>query len=240
MIDRIIIPNLKRREDKWYFMLGALHHAGLNTNREDFIIRHIAHDGKDYRDDLQVRDAAIADGFDGFTRFDGRHNRLPVTNMAWFWTWNSVMRKIAEMPKGWQVLYLIDDVYPAQNYTWDRINKLAQEVLSMEGHSKFRGVQLHQDMKAHEYRPPAPLINSSVLSYGWMSRSDVALLLTPECAEMLMNVFADFQRGPKTTHNVITAVANRGCKDDNFYKGFWHTTENVFTHGSHFDTDILW
>ena len=240
MIDRIIIPNLKRREDKWYFTLGALHHAGLNVNREDFIIRHIAHDGKDYRDDIQVRDAAIADGFDGFTRFDGQHNRLPVGNMAWFWTWNSVMRKIAEMPKEWKVLYLIDDVYPAPNYTWERINKLAQEVVQMQGHGKFRGLQLHQDMRAREYRPAAPLINSSVLSYGWMSRSDVALLLNAECAEILMNVFSDFQRGPKTAHNVIMAVANRGCKDDNFYKGFWHTTENVFTHSSYFDTDIHW
>lgn len=240
MIDRIIIPNLKRREDKWHFMLGALHHAGLNINREDFIIRHIAHDGKDYRDDIQVRDAAIADGFNSFTRFDGQHNRLPATNMAWFWTWHSVMRTITEMPTGSIVLFLIDDVYPARNYTWERINNLAYDVTQIKGHGDFRGLQLHQDFEAHEYRP-IPLISSSILSYGWQSRSDVALLLTPEGAEILMNVFADFQQGPTTTHDVIQSLVNQANDNDNFYKGFWHTIENVFNHHSfYFDTDILW
>ena len=240
MIDHIIIPNLERRENKWNFMLGVLHHAGVNLKNKDLIIRHIAHDGRDYRDDLEVRDAAIADGFGYFANYDGRQNRFTATRMAWLWTWNSAMRTIAEMPSESVALFLIDDVYVSTNWRWERVNRLASEIVREKGYGKFKGLQLHQDIDAPQYRRPDILINSSILSYGWVGRSENALLLSSLGAEILMDVFASFERGPTTGHDIIEAIGARGTEDDKFYKGFWHTIENVFNDSSLFQTDIDW
>ena len=238
MIDRIIIPNLKRHDDKWYFILGVLHHAGVNLKDKDFIIRHISHDGRDYRDDFEVRDAAIADGFKYFANYDRQHDRLSATNMAWLWTWNSAMRVIAEMPNESIVLFLIDDVYVAINWRWGRIRELAHEVVHAEGHGEFKGLQLHHDIDTPEYRPSTPLMNSSGLSYGWLTYSDLALLLSPAGAEILMEVFASFKQVPNTTNDIIEAILVRGAKDDKFYKGFWHMEDSIFTHGNFFNSGI--
>ena len=240
MIDRIIIPNLRRRENKWHFLLGALHHAAVDLKEKDLIVRHIAHDGRDYQNTLEVRDAAIADGFKYFVNYDEYAHGLSTTRMAWLWTWNSAMRTIAEMPSESIALFLIDDVYPEPNWKWGRINRLAHEVVHAKGHGEFKGLQLHQDIDSTEYRPPDPLINFSILSHGWVGISESALLLAPPGAEILMEVFASFKKGPTTGHDIIKEIGVLGTKDDKFYKGFWHTIETVFNDRSFFQTDIDW
>ena len=243
MIDKVIIPNLARRDDKWNFMLGTLSQTGFDVHpHKDFIIRHVAHDGEGYDDYLQVRDAAIADGFDCFENVRAQRNKF---NMAWFWTWNSVMRAVSKMPNDWAVLYLIDDAYPRQDCNFAQINDIAYYVKELEDSGQFKGVQLHQQF--FEKSVYSPLIYNlrtlrkpgPVLAYGWGSRSDWAFLLTAECARMLMDVFSDLG-DPDTTHDIVTEVIRRGETDKNFYEGFWHIIGDVFdsSRGTLFESDI--
>ena len=232
MIDRIIIINLKRREDKWYFMLGTLASAGFDIHRKDFIIRYIAHDGKDYRDEIQVRDAAMADGFEYFAHYNGKGQKILVGQMALNWTWASGLRTIAEMPKDSMVLFLQDDRYPSPKYPADRVEQLARQAVSDREHGDFLGLMLNIQMESGEYSP------SSSLNRGWVGCGHGAFLLSPNGAAVLLNRFSTYQEGFVPLGTLVADIGKRGQYDEKFYKGFWHVGENAFYSYGFFDSDI--
>ena len=232
MIDHIIIINLKRREDKWYFMLGTLASAQFDIHKKGFIIRYIAHDVKDYRDEFQVRDAAVADGFEYFARYDGSGRKVLAGQMALNWTWASGLRTIAEMPKDSMVLFLQDDRYPSPKYPVDRVEGLAKQAVKDREHGDFLGLQLNLGMGSDEYSP------LSSLNYGWIGSGHGALLLSPSGAEILLNRFSTYQEGFVPLGTLVSDIGKRGQYDEKFYKGFWHVGENAFYSYGFFDSDI--
>ena len=67
MINYVMITNLERDLDRFYFALGRLSAVGFDISSvHNPIVRHIAHDGRDYPSEEEVREAAIADGFAEF------------------------------------------------------------------------------------------------------------------------------------------------------------------------------
>ena len=232
MIDRVIIINLKRREDKWYFMLGTLASAGFDIHKKDFIIRYIAHDGKDYRDEIQVRDAAVADGFECFARYNGKGQKMLSGEMALNWTWCNALRTITEMPKDSIVLFLVDDRYPSPKYPADRVEQLARQAVGDREHGDFLGLMLNLEMGSEEYSP------SSSLNYGWIGCGHGAFLLSPNGAAVLLNCFSAYQEGVMNLRTIVSDIAKGGQYDENFYKGFWHVGENAFFSYGFFDSDI--
>lgn len=231
MIDRIIIPNLKRREDRWYFALGALRALGFNIERENYIIRFNAHDAKDYRNTELLIEAAVDDGFAFFTRY--MEERVSPAVLAWHWTWNDIMRTIAEMPENTTVLFMIDDSYPLEAYSARRLNRIVEEARRLtEG--EFYAIQLNVSINPIKYRSPSLYLNSSMLLPGLIGHDDLAFILSPLGAKIFMNTFREIQPIPRVIHDVIETIANRGVNDDKFYKGFWHTAEHVFGNMGHF------
>ena len=232
MIDHIIIINLKRREDKWYFMLGTLASAQFDIHRKDFIKRYIAHDGKDYRDEIQVRDAAVADGFEYFARYDGSDRKVLAGQMALNWTWASGLRTIVEMPKDSMALFLQDDRYPSPKYSADRVEGLARQAVRDREHGDFLGLQLNLGMGSGEYGP------SSSLNRGWIGSGHGAFLLSPNGAAVLLNRFSAYQEGFVPLGTLVSDIGKRGRYDEKSYKGFWHVGENAFYSYGFFDSDI--
>ena len=231
MIDHVIIPNLKRREDRWYFALGALKALGFNIERENYIIRFNAHDAKGYRNAELLIQAAVDDGFAFFSRY--MEERIPPMVLAWHWTWNNIMRTIAEMPKDTTVLFMIDDLHPLQAYSEKRLNGIAEEARRLtEG--EFHAIQLCVSINPIKYRSPSSYLNSSVLLPGFIGHDDAAFILRPLCAKIFLNTFREMQPITRVIHDVVETIANRGINDDRFYKGFWHITENAFRSMGHF------
>ena len=224
MIDNILIMNLERREDKWWFALGELHALdfpfyGDKTLWGDTIIRYIAHDGLDYPDAEAVHRAAVADGFPYFEKFRMEH----PNPAAWHWTFASALRHIREMDT--TTLLLIDDFFPIQGWTFRRLCKLIEEASGeRESHGEFRGLQLCHSNKAQERRSPY-LPHTSMLAKGFAGRADFATVLTGAGADMMLKVhseppfdFPDWN---------FQEVARRGIVDPYYSEGLWHTLDAV-------------
>ena len=114
-----MLINLKRREDKWFFGLGWLHGLDYPGDR---IIRFDAHDGLDYQDTESVVKAAVADGFEFFSNYNGGDSNVDKHQLCWFWSYCFALRTIVEMDK--IVMLLLDDMLPFKNWDWRRIHHL--------------------------------------------------------------------------------------------------------------------
>lgn len=106
----VIVPNLHRRQDRWYFCLGRLRARGFP---DENIERFSAHDGNDYatRDDARV---AAMKQFP-----DSVYLNQPVSKFyyCWSWTWYDITTKITAQPQaGIFTLVLIDDWIVNFNY----------------------------------------------------------------------------------------------------------------------------
>ena len=227
MIDHVLVMNLKRREDKWYFLLGALRamnfpFSGGNTPWGDIIIRYLSHDGKDYPDAAAVHRAAVADGF---SYFDNFHNRTPAVT-AWWWTWASALRTIAEMDK--TVLLLIDDFIPQFGWSWNRLRQLVEECRQLKGtgHGDFRGLQLRANIAGSLRTIDEPY--TSLLAKGFLG-NDNAIVLNRAGALLLLE---DHAEPPYwAPDRKLEDLARRGAKDDTYYKGLWHAIDPIFRAG---------
>ena len=76
MIKRVVLLNLKHREDRFFFALGALYASGFPItgnehkcpdDKKNIVRRHIAHYWKDYKSSVEVLEMAVADGFEEYT-----------------------------------------------------------------------------------------------------------------------------------------------------------------------------
>ena len=117
MIDHVMVMNLKRREDKWFYALGALAVTGFPMH-DGTIIRFRSHDSRKYNRASSVIKEAVNDGFPYFAKYTRPHDPLGKRVLAWQWTWASALRRIVRMNRC--VMLLIDDFAPAYNWNWKR------------------------------------------------------------------------------------------------------------------------
>ena len=220
MIDYIIIPNLKRRKDKWHIMVGALLATGFPVRNGDMFIRFNAYDGLSYRDTDAVVDAAIADGFPCFDAFYKKYDEQ--ADIAWTWTWISVIREIANR-KDKIGLYIIDDFFPAPGWNWNRITGLVSEASRLQNYD-FRGLQYCRHIFPSTTRTLEPY--TSMLQKEFLGTGDMALALSDKGAKILLDEFLVNPLNPP--HSFIEHICRLGTANSKFSDGFWHTLEDVF------------
>ena len=107
-LDGVMIINLERREDRYWFAMGALRMLDFDVWDTEKVIRFIAHDGADYPNVESVQKAAINDGFEEFHGLQGHTEG----QTAWYWSWRCALRRIIELNK---TLLLVVDGLSAKN-----------------------------------------------------------------------------------------------------------------------------
>ena len=235
-ISHIIIPNLERRADKRYFVIGALYASGYRRHDPTKLEIYPAYDGEDYESEEEVRERAVADGFAAFKypiRCDSNYQK-PGFMAAWAWTWCSVLRYIAEKPEDETVLFLIDDIIPMPEFPWRRLVGIVGDAMYIDRRSNFLGVQFCTDTRKHLYWPYS-FRGSSILKRGWIGISDNALVLTPACAGLMLRQFNNLSNESCQVvilHDVIKEMA---C---NYREGLWHTVTDVFMNTRYFNSDL--
>ena len=242
MIERVVLLNLKHREDRFFFALGALFASGFPVtgkeykcpdHKENIIRRHIAHYWKDYKSSAAVCEAAAADGFDEYT--DGFHGyfykdidkdreadpiyELSRNNIASFWSWRSALRSIVE--SGEITLFTLDDVLPTSKTGWRQINNLVSECVSHEEvYGKFRMLNFqivwNMSMSLRE-----PIAESHRIGRGTGGQGGLAVVLSSEGAELLLD------RGRRTPYYPIISIF-ADVLADRIVDGIWHSTQRIF------------
>ena len=228
MVDRVLIMNLRRRTDRWWFALGALGALQFplsdDYSWDNLIVRFMAHDGKDYPDDHAVREAAIADGFPHFQNY----RRAGRFITAWDWTWISAIRAIAESDK--ITLMSIDDYVPVPGWTFQRIKRIAAECYDESAeYGGFCGLQLRQNIRGKNKIEIKP--HTSVLQKGFVP-NDQALILSPEGASILLDFFKSTPPyGPPD--RILKKFAWDLIDNENLSGRFWHVIDPVYKLGYH-------
>ena len=221
MIDHVMLMNLKRRDDKWYFALGNLQHAGFRLNR---VIRFHSHDGLDYDSTDAIIKAAVADDFPYFVNYNDEDNKLRRAQLCWFWTYVSALRDIVRMNK--RVMLLIDDVLPVRDWSWDRLCALTEECIKAdkrEGRS-FRGIQLRHACNPTR-RLPKIEIYSSVVSEGLYGLNENGYILSKSGADMFLNVYEEVF--PLEIIFITEFISKRGVTNKRYRSGFWTVLDEV-------------
>lgn len=208
-LDRVMLINLDRREDKYWFAMGVLLHLGYHR---ELIERFSAHDGQAYKSVKDVHDAAIADGFPIFAEWESSRK----TQAAWFYTWCCALREIADKDK--TTLLLIDDILPKPFWTYDRMSMLVGNCYTLD--ESFRIIQLMYTRFAHELYDPHQHYNT-ILAKGLAGSGDQANIFSPSGAAHLLDVCTK-SHCPKTSHGSLEIL---------FYSsdqtGLWHTIDEI-------------
>ena len=232
MIDHVMLMNLKRREDKFWFALGALRacdfsFSGSNTPWGDTIIRFLSHDALDYKDTQSVVKAAVTDGFEYFEKYTDDGDEGATRYMAWRWTWVSALRAIVDTDKC--VMLLIDDFIPRPGWTWGRFKKLAKECYDASPDKNFRALQLRDNNRAEMFVPPVNPY-TSMLRPGFCGTNNNGFVLKKEGAQGLLEVHKELfpKRG---ITEVCRTISERGENDTNYRDGFWSVLEPVIDLG---------
>ena len=233
-VDRAMLINLKRREDKYWFAIGRLSVLDFDVRPYiDQVIRFIAHDGQDYPDAESVRQAAIADGFpefadEGFKLFNRKHT-------AWCWTMRCALRRIVKMEPE-NVLLMLDDHLPKWTWTWHRFRLLLEMTQIMDPDHGFRLIQLIHTIKGDEtsdWMKPKP--HESVLQKGVCGIGDGALILNADGARLLLEIAAQPPFGDG--FDVFESLAKRQDEAEIFY-GLWHTIDDACEPNHEWESDL--
>lgn len=232
MIDHIMLINLKRREDKWFFGFGWLNGLGYPGDR---IIRFEAHDGKHYQDTQSVVKAAVADGFQFFSNYGGGDSILEKHQLCWFWSYSSALRAIVEMDK--IVMLLLDDMLPRSNWQWSRLHALVHECYnaSREKEQNFKGLQLLYGMSAQLRLPDIP-VYSSMLREGLYGLNENGYVFSKEGAGMFLEVYS--QQFPSEIISAGKEISARGSKDKTYRNGWWTVLDEVVGYSYDWDSDL--
>lgn len=221
MIEKVILMNLKHREDKWLFAAGTFRglnfpmHGGANQFG-DVVERFIAHDGLNYKDGYAVRTAAIADGFPYFDKMLW-DDALPQ-EIAWCWTWASALRSIID--RDIVAILLIDDFMPTPPlWTWDRLNGLVELV-----NVGFRAMQLDAKGAPDSRMPPVEYYDS-IIGKGFLVGNERATILTPEGAKLLLEVNSEPPYG--LPQDDFAVIAKRGLTDAKYKDGLYHVSIDI-------------
>ena len=239
MIDHVMLMNLERREDKWYFALGALRacdfpFSGDNAPWGNTIIRFLSHDAEDYEDIELLIDAASADGFTYFERYPWRDEQGKRT-LAWLWTWHGALREIANMDDK-IVMLLIDDFLPKSNWTYGRFRKLVRECHATKI-LPFKGIQLRTSDRA-EYVYPNQFAYTSCLRQGFYSSNNNAFILSSMGALLLLET--SIEVFPKDSVHSVYVEASKQANDVDRRQGFWSTLDDIVDMGYYSWESDLW
>ena len=237
LLDHVLICNLERREDKYWFAIGALATLGFDcfdpNNQEDGqVIRFLVHDGLDYPDVVSVQEAAIADGFEELAEY-GFYNRAQV---AWFWSWRCALRRIVEMEDK-TVMLLIDDYVPKDGWTFTRFVDLVYSCEREAPEHGLRMMQLHHTAYADERLPEdndKPY--TTMLAQGLSGVANYGTILNAEGAQMLLN-FAS--KPPYCSPELDFGKIAKYQDDPDIFHGLWHTLDDVVHLGCMWESDIV-
>ena len=184
MIEKILITNVERLSLRRYCALGALASLGypVNSGILSFIK---CHDQTLFDTTQSVIDAAVGDGFQFFEQLEYHDiGRLlnEKNSVIWLWSWVCCLREIIESDK--LTLLLIDDRPPI--ITWERMNKIVEEVHD----EQFHGIQLDVNVNLRfEYESILP-ISAEVTSscgLGFVCENDMGFVLSPKGAAFLLD-----------------------------------------------------
>lgn len=215
-LDHVMILNMEHDIERYWAMLGGLDTLGFPVF-SDVIIRHINHNGLDYKDTKSVHEAAIADGFEEFESFRSRNRQ----SAAWLWSYRCALRKISKM-RNKNVLLLIDDFIPMHGWTRDRLERIILDLeANLDRHSdKFRIIQL-SDPHNLEYQTRDTPVVTSVLSEELAGNTDYAVIINARGARLLLKMFAKY---PEELPLVIyRRLKKLGDTDPKMRKGMYRT-----------------
>ena len=233
MIDHVIIINLKRREDRYWFALGNLHTLGFDCNRcSDQVIRFVAHDGLDYPNMSAIHKAAVADGFSEF-EIPFEYPERNRAASAWFWTWRCALRHIVEMGDK-TVLLLLDDWLPKHGWTRERLNNLLYSCERDALEHGFRIMQLGHSVYANQRFEHTPF--NSMLAKGLAGAFSMGAVLNADGAQLLLDVAAE---APATSTELTFAKLAKRQNDPEYFYGLWHTLDEICVYEYMWDSDII-
>ena len=226
-LKRVMILNLERREDRYYFALGSL----KTLEFPDHVIdRFITYDGRDYPDVETIKKAAIADGFNYLKDFEP-YSR---TTAAWIWSWRCALREIADKDK--TTLLLIDDYTLKHGWTYYRVCRLIDECRRRaRSHGKLRILQLSHTHRSDEVIKHLHEPYSSMLAKGIAGTSNYATILTGAGAELLLKIGEmepiDY---PATDFGKLTSRQDQR----EYFRGTWHTLDEICENSYDLGTDL--
>ena len=243
MIEATVLINLKRREDKFFYALGALRSLDFPFTRATManpggrdIIRFDAHDGLDYPSLDAIVDAAVADGFPHLVRLAEviarAANGMERTEFASNWSTVSAFRYLIELNK--PVLLLLDDMLPTYRWPYRRIEGLAMAASRLK--PSFRALQLgmfignYRQTRKYEYEIATPH-----LAPGFVSGFNGGYYLAPEGAKFLYDLYVN----PPHLRSIrkIEYVTRHSLKHPEFSEGLWHVVEPVIEPLWRYDSD---
>ena len=188
----VVVPNLDRRQDRWYFCLGWLRARGFP---DENIERFSAHDGDDYENREAAREAALKQ-FSNSVYLD---QIVAKHYYCWSWTWYDIMTNIAVQPQeDIFTLALIDDW--TVNFQYDEICKHIRFLREECGALKM--IQYDENSQlpwGRKDAPPLP-VGEVVLGLPYYRRGltksgDAANILSPVGAREILTVANQPERG---------------------------------------------
>ena len=212
-LDHVMILNMEHDVERYWAMLGALDTLGFYVPSDE-IIRHINHNGLDYKDTKSVHEAAIADGFPEFDLFHSKNR----SHAAWFWSYRCALRKMVELDK--VVLLLIDDFMLRHGWTRNRLDVLVNEIEDRG----FRIIQLTESGDLAQKTQNMPAV-TSMLAEGLQGRTDFATILNAEGAALVLRIFAE--NPDCQPDEVYSIIRELGENDPEMYWGLYHTFEEI-------------
>ena len=227
-LDGVMIINLDRCIDRYFFVLGSLRSLEFNIYPDDGqVIRFSAHDGEDYPDTESVQNAAVADGFKEFRELSG----YTKGQTAWYWSWRSALRHIIEIDK--TVLLLIDDYVLKPCWLYSRVYNLVSECEN-DPHG-FRLLQLVRSTFSDARERHEPY--TSNLGKGLSGSNDNGTILNPAGAKLLLDLAAEDPLGPP---DVDFGKLARRLEDPSYAYGIWHTLDDIVEHCTYpFSSDCV-
>ena len=221
-LDGVMIINLERRADRYYFAVGALSSLEFNIYPGDEnVIRFIAHDGADYPDIESVQEDAVRDGFEEFGRgFQG----FSKEQTAWYWSWRAALRRVIEIDK--TLLLLIDDYTLKPGWTYWRVYNLVSEC-EQSDHG-FRLLQLAQSSVSEARYVHKPY--TSILAKGLSGPIDNGTILNPAGAQLLLDIAAE---DPLGSPDVDFGKLARKLNNPACYAGTWYTLDDIVQHAQY-------
>ena len=228
-LDGVMVINLERRIDRYFFVLGSLRSLKFNIYPDDRqVIRFSAHDGEDYPDIESIQKAAGADGFKEFQR---GLTGFTKGQTAWYWSWRCALRHIIEIDK--TVLLLIDDYVVKPDWSYSRVYNLVSEC-EQDPHG-FRILQLAHSTFSDARVAHEP--HTSMLAKGLSGSNDNGTILNPAGAQLLLDLAAEDPVGPPDAD--FGKLAKR-LNDPAYAYGVWYTLEDIIEHATfEFESDCV-
>ena len=176
-IEKVIVINLPRRKDRYWFMKSNLMTQGVPDDKIEF---YPARDGKDYGSCEEIIEAAAADGFPSFLRdiTDGDERE----SFAYYWNWACILRDIIENDR--LVMVVLDD-RPLE-ISWQ---KLTETVKSLQQQYLFKILQLGWWLEDEDNLDRGEAVPG--VTFGIQCHGEYGTVLSAEGAALLLKLVED-------------------------------------------------